>query len=129
MDQSWPRYAVIVDDDRDALFLVQRALSRLCPDAKIEGFSNSLEGFEFIAQSSEAVDLILTDFRMPHLDGIKLTHAIRTFNRGVPIIIMSAYDHDADALVLGANAFVRKSSLTDDLAVALHRCGVGAVVH
>ncbi len=47
----------------------------------------ALEAFE-----KEEFDLLVTDFRMPGMDGVELAHAIRTRNPRVPIIVMSIYE-------------------------------------
>ncbi|MFA5157404.1 MAG: response regulator [Candidatus Omnitrophota bacterium] len=64
-------------------------------------------GYEVIAVSNgeEAVqtaqkenpDIVLTDLRMPVVDGVEAIRMIRRFNREVPIIVISAYVDDPKA--------------------------------
>lgn len=56
--------------------------------------------------------LVITDFRMPQMDGVELTKHIRaTKLSGIKVIVMSGDDPDViekAALAAGADAFVRK---------------------
>ncbi|HVM73054.1 MAG TPA: response regulator [Anaerolineales bacterium] len=44
---------------------------------------------------SQAFDCILTDVRMPGMDGVELYHQLRQIQPGLPVILMSAYASDA----------------------------------
>lgn len=44
------------------------------------------------AFDKEEFDLIVTDFRMPGMDGVELANAIRARNPQLPIIVMSVYE-------------------------------------
>ncbi len=37
-------------------------------------------------------DIVITDIRMPRLNGLKMTKEIRKINKNIPILILSAYD-------------------------------------
>ncbi len=50
------------------------------------------EGYKLFL--SENPDLIITDIKMPVLDGIKMTEKIRQINKNVPIIVASAFDQE-----------------------------------
>jgi len=61
--------------------------------------------------SNNSYDIIFMDMRMPVLDGIEATKQIRTFNKEVPIICMSAnvYREDKhEAQMAGMNDFIEK---------------------
>jgi two-component system response regulator YesN len=60
-------------------------------------------------------DVILTDIKMPIMDGLELTRAVKAKNRKVQIIILSHYDEFAyarEALSAGAFRYILKSELT-----------------
>ena len=85
-------------------------------------------GFEIIGEASggeeawQAIlslhpDILLTDIRMPKLDGIELLKRIRSHNLPVCSIILSCFD-DFDlvrkAMKLGARDYIRKLSVTPE---------------
>jgi len=72
----------------------------------LEMFKNSNEGY---------YDAILMDVRMPEMDGLETTHAIRALSRAdaasIPIIAMTANAFDEDvklSLQVGMNAHLSK---------------------
>jgi len=70
---------------------------------------NGQEAIDIV--KSNYYDIIFMDIRMPVLNGLEATKAIRKFNRDVPIVCMSAdvYDEDVQvALNSGMNAFIEK---------------------
>src|ERR1044071_7547215 len=58
-------------------------------------------------------DLVLSDIRMPRVNGIAVLRHLRSISPWVPFIIMSAYPSDADGVVGGT--IMRKPVLLDVL--------------
>lgn len=56
-----------------------------------QGFDPKLDSFEFDA------DVVITDYRMPRVDGLELLAAVRRGRRHVPVVLVSAF---ADARLL-----------------------------
>jgi CheY-like chemotaxis protein len=88
----------------------------------------SLEGFEVItsANGQDAFDklylyrpdLIITDLRMPRMDGFELITKLKESKiyRDIPIIVFSANatpDFERQAIAMGAIHFLKKPSPTD----------------
>jgi CheY-like chemotaxis protein len=48
-------------------------------------------------QESGRIDLLLTDIRMPRMDGIALAHSVKEMYPGVPVIYISGYPFDTEA--------------------------------
>ena len=70
---------------------------------------DGVEGLEIFHH--EDVDLILTDYDMPNMNGMELIKKIREDNREIPIILVSAIedaDIIVDALNLNVNNFLKK---------------------
>ena len=66
-------------------------------------------GNEALHQMTQyAVDLIVTDWDMPEMNGGQLIQAIRSNTRNVPILVVSSSDVQEQAYSMGANAFEKK---------------------
>jgi two-component system response regulator AtoC len=69
-------------------------------------------------------DLVLTDVRMPGMDGIALTRAVQARQPGATVIVMSAYgSHEAalEAMKAGAYDFLPKPFKPDDVVLCLRK--------
>jgi len=105
---------LIVDDE----YLVRLGLKTII-DWTEHGYviageaSNGREALELFNRTG--ADVILTDIKMPVMDGLELTRAVREKNKKVKIIILSHYDEFAyaqEAVNLGAFRYILKSELT-----------------
>lgn len=76
-------------------------------------------GLEALALMEERpVDVILTDIRMPFMDGIQLLGAVKDKYPFVKVIILSGYDdfeYAKQALKLGASDYLLKPTIIEDL--------------
>jgi len=99
---------LLVDDNRSGLVARKTVLEELgystdgAPDA-----SSAMALFK-----KEHYDLVVTDYRMPDMDGVELIALIRAERPEIPIIMISGF---VDALGLnekstGANAVIMKSA-------------------
>lgn len=62
--------------------------------------------------------IVVTDVKMPLMDGLEMMQDIRRINPYVPFMILSAYEDFAylqDALRQGARDYIRKTTITKDL--------------
>ncbi|MEW4564030.1 response regulator [Bremerella sp. JC770] len=78
------------------------------------------EALEMVA--SEDPDIVLTDLRMPGMDGLELVKAMRFEYPFIPCILMTAHGSEeiaAEALRQGAASFVPKKDLIQKLASTL----------
>ena len=112
---------VLVDDDADFSSMIRQFLRRICPGLEVVAFADGLAALAFLT-TSEA-DLVLTDFRMPQMNGIELTRRLRALARQTPIVVMSGNAVEAQALAAGANAFLSKSALPGRLGTMLASLG------
>ena len=65
----------------------------------------------------ENFDVVITDIRMPGMDGIQLLQGIKKHDPGLPVVIMTAYASQQsaiDAVNLGAFQYLLKNGMNQD---------------
>ncbi|MCB2190382.1 MAG: response regulator [Deltaproteobacteria bacterium] len=100
-------HILVVDDESMIIELLARLLSERGYD--VSTAYDGREALEFLR--SHACDLVISDVRMPHLDGLQLLKAVKDMNPRLPVIMISGYDEAAvvvDALKAGAENFLAK---------------------
>jgi YesN/AraC family two-component response regulator len=78
--------------------------------------SNGLEGLEIFRKYHP--DLVITDIRMPQMDGIELTRKLHDISGGTPVIVTTAYNevnYREQLTALGVKDFLVKPFLLDRL--------------
>jgi diguanylate cyclase (GGDEF)-like protein/PAS domain S-box-containing protein len=101
---------LILDDKSTNRNIYSRLAQKTEDGAIVHAFSSPAEALEWLG--GNAPDLIVTDFRMPGMDGAEFTKHVRASTNGldVPIIVITAYDDRAfrlRALEAGATDFLR----------------------
>lgn len=104
---------VVVDDDHAFLEQVKRWLLIRRPDIEVLPFSNNVEAADYLRR--QPVDLIVTAYLVPPMDGLQFISIVRAFNAHVPICMTSSVPIQAAALSRGATAFVPKAALWTEL--------------
>jgi two-component system response regulator AtoC len=112
--------ALIVDDDRPT----RRVLQILCERLGLE--SSAFEGAEPALEllRAESVALVLTDLKMPRMNGIEFMRELRRLDQEVPVIVLTAYgtvEAAVEAMKLGAVDFLAKPFDVDALEVLIRR--------
>ena len=115
-------YSVLIADDEPA---VCKGLQVLIPwedyGFRVEGCAYSgIEALQIMG--SQRIDLLITDIKMPGMDGLRLIKAIKETGHNTKIVIISAYrdfDYAKRAMKYGVRDFVTKpideSSIMDML--------------
>ena len=67
---------------------------------EVTGCKDGLEAFKAFSKSPEKFHLILTDYMMPRIDGVKLAKKIREINKNVPIVLCTGVPDNIDRLLL-----------------------------
>lgn len=98
---------LVVDDEKNYLLVLSALLEE-------EGYEvlTALSGPEAIEiQKASDIDLVLTDMKMPTMDGIDLLERIKAYDPDVPVIIMTAHgtvDKAVEAMQKGAYTYILK---------------------
>jgi DNA-binding NtrC family response regulator len=72
--------------------------------------------------SENPIDLVLTDFRLPGMNGIEFLQAAKRVNAALPVVIMTAYgsvESAVEAMKLGASDYVLKPFSLEELALVV----------
>jgi EAL domain-containing protein (putative c-di-GMP-specific phosphodiesterase class I) len=115
-----PARVLVVDDDR----MIGSALSRLLSHDRIVAEAVT-SGREAVARAREGdYDAILSDIRMPEMDGLQLMREVRVFDLDIPIILITGEPSLATAqraVELGAFRYLTKPVDRDELVEAIRR--------
>lgn len=110
---SEKRSILVVDDDRQITRVLKTALA-----SKGYVIRTASDGDEALAVMKEwAPDLLLTDLKMPNLDGLALCQRVRSKSH-IPIIVLSVKGDEkskVEALDAGADDYVTKPFNTNEL--------------
>ncbi|HZG74179.1 MAG TPA: response regulator transcription factor, partial [Chondromyces sp.] len=80
--------------------------------------SDGIEGIKLFNESIP--DLIILDIMMPRMDGFEVLNRIRSINRSLPVIILTAKSQTIDLVKgfeLGCTDFIKKPFIIDELLV------------
>jgi DNA-binding NtrC family response regulator len=88
---SKTQFLSVVDDELDIMSLFRDALSQI-EDTNVIGFNDSMQALEHFKQNQSNYGLILSDFRMPNIDGMELLKKVKTINPSVKTVLISAFE-------------------------------------
>jgi DNA-binding NtrC family response regulator len=91
-------------------------------DHKVFAFACAQEALTMIKQQS--FDAVLTDLRMPGLDGVGLLREMRRLGIDVPVVLMTAHasvENAVEAMKLGAFDYVQKPFTSEEIEIVLER--------
>jgi DNA-binding NtrC family response regulator len=111
---------LIVEDEPKMLRLLELNLAEegyatlAAPDAET--------GLKLLRQ--EKVDLVLTDLKLPHMDGLEFLQSVKRSNTQIPVILMTAYgtvETAIDAMKAGASDYVLKPFSMEEIKLIIHK--------
>ena len=115
-----PACILVVDDSADTLELIQRNLALQGYDVHTsQGAADALALLDAMA-----VDLVVTDVRMPGLSGIDLIREVRQRHPGIELVVITGYatiQGAVEALQLGAWDYLAKPFTDEELFQAVRR--------
>lgn len=111
---------LLVDDHKNARILLAEFLSTM--GYRVFQEKDGEEAMKLVEIGP--IDLVMTDLKMPKMDGIELTRAIRAIKPDLPIIVYSGYlfiDTAPEALKAGANEYITKPFLQTKIKQVVER--------
>ncbi|MDX3927638.1 MAG: sigma-54 dependent transcriptional regulator [Shinella sp.] len=118
MDRRLPIF--LVDDDRD----LRRATTQTLELAgfSVSAFADPREAISALSPAFEGV--VVTDIRMPHIDGLQLFSMLRDIDADLPVILVTGHGDipmAVRAIQDGAYDFIAKPFATDRLVQSVRR--------
>jgi two-component system, NtrC family, response regulator len=111
---------LIVDDEKNYPLI----LSAILEDEGYETLAANSGSEALEKLSSSDVDLVLTDMKMPSMDGIELLEKIKTIDSELPVIMMTAYgtvEKAVEAMQKGAYNYILKPFDNDSLVLYVNK--------
>lgn len=111
---------LFVDDDPKAGELMARFTEEADFDCQV--FQDPVEALEYFQH--HPVELIVSDLRMPGMNGTELLQAVREQDNSIPFIIITGYanvDNAIEAMRHGATDFIKKPYDMDELQMLIER--------
>ncbi|MBX3128730.1 MAG: sigma-54-dependent Fis family transcriptional regulator [Polyangiaceae bacterium] len=112
---------LVIDDEPNA----RTALAEIL---KEEGYTveTAADGFKGLSRFDEfGPDLVLTDLKMPGMDGVELLRKLRERGTATPVVLMTAFgavETAVSAMREGADDYLTKPLNTDELVLVIDRC-------
>ena len=92
------RIVSIVDDDIYITKLFDVALRENIDGISVFSFNDPIMAFQHFTENKENYALVISDLRMPGLNGLELLKKVKTSNPKVRTILMSAYNFEEEEL-------------------------------
>jgi DNA-binding NtrC family response regulator len=81
---------VVIDDEPEILLVFESALTRAGYNAK--GFSSPDKALEFIKRNHESCPLVVSDVRMPRMNGFELARQVRRIAPDSRIVLVTGFE-------------------------------------
>lgn len=118
---------VIIADDQDLIRESLKIVLDINEDMQVVGMAcNGMELLKIL--ETQPADIILMDVRMPQLDGVQATKAVKEKYPAIKIIILTTFDDDEyvfNGLKYGASGYLLKGISVPDLTEAIRKVAAG----
>ncbi len=125
MDKNSRGFVVVIDDDPEMRSLLVDHLS--IEGYTVKPFGESPEAMAYLlgnSVESQSVELVLTDLRMPDIDGLSVLKQYRSSHPQIPVIIMTAFasvDSAVEGLRRGAYDYITKPFKLTEISLTVER--------
>jgi DNA-binding NtrC family response regulator len=112
---------LIVDDEIDMLMLLSMIIKEKTP-YEVTTTNNPLEAIDFAKKGG--YDLVISDLKMPGLDGIELIDSIKKVDENIPIIIITAFgtvEAAVETMDKGGFDFITKPFRKEQILITIDR--------
>jgi CheY-like chemotaxis protein len=126
LSDSGARRWMLVDDDEGALSVMRQIVLKLGV-MQIECFTSPLDALRAFKAVPELFEMVITDFRMPGMDGVELSRRLLTLAPKIKILLMTGGDviNDETAAQEGFSGLLLKPFQVTALQRALDAIAAG----
>ena len=105
------RQIVIVDDESTGRTILEKVIQNIANDIQVNGFDSAHKALAWLTENR--ADLIITDYRMPDINGIEFIKKVRSLAayESIPIMMITVVSEKSvryEALDAGATAFLTR---------------------
>jgi CheY-like chemotaxis protein len=115
------RYTILVVDDdelmRNMIVTFLSSLGHTCLTA-----TDGVDALD--KMKGNKIDAVITDIKMPNMDGITLVGELLMEYPGLPIMVMTAFEEEYSAgiaISVGAREFIKRPFSLDEFGIRLHK--------
>jgi CheY-like chemotaxis protein len=81
---------LLIDDDKDLLTVLKRSLE--LKGMNTDGFTNPVLAVEHFRNNAANYDIVVTDIRMPHMNGFEVARAVKEIRPNIKIAFITAFE-------------------------------------
>jgi YesN/AraC family two-component response regulator len=114
------KVVLYVEDDEAIMTSFNRILIKVF--GKVYTASNGEEGLEAFKEHKDEINYVITDIKMPKMDGLTMASKIREINPDMPCILTTAhaeYDYFLQAEDIGIYRYITKPLNVNELLEAI----------
>ena len=120
-DQSGIEGVIVIVDDEEMVLTSLKSFLNLESNYQVRTFTSGEEALKFIKKNN--VDLVISDYLMPEMDGITFLAKVRELKPEVPRIILTGYADKENAIKaindVGLFQYIEKPWDNDDLLIII----------
>ena len=121
MGNDFNNAAIVIVDDEEMVLTSLKSFLNLETNYDVHEFTSAKEAINFIKKND--VDLVISDYLMPEMDGMTFLAAVRDIYPEVPRIILTGYADKENAIKainnVGLFQYIEKPWDNDDLLIIL----------
>jgi DNA-binding NtrC family response regulator len=113
---------ILLDDEPDIVSVFGKVLQLSVYE--VNGFADPWKALEFFAKNRDKCSLVITDLRMPHMNGIDFAAKVRKINPDVKLLLMTAFEtasYDEQIARLKFSTILRKPIMPTNLKATVEK--------
>jgi PAS domain S-box-containing protein len=117
------RRILYVDDEEGLVLLMKLLLTH--KGFRFSGYTDPREALAAVRAYPDQFDLVVTDYKMPHLSGLEVARALKEIRADLPVVLASGFITEEvrdKAPAAGIRELIEKPSTTEKLAEAIMHC-------